>query len=63
MSTVPGQPNGTLVLTETPLLGVSELMISYMPDLAPEPDAVVADAWSMGEEEELVVDENANETA
>jgi phage terminase large subunit-like protein len=53
MSTVPGEPNGTLVLTETPLLGVSELMISYMPDLAPEPDAVAGDAWSMGEEDDV----------
>jgi hypothetical protein len=26
-----------LVLTETPLLGVSELMIMFMPDLAPAP--------------------------
>jgi phage terminase large subunit-like protein len=50
MSTVPGERNGTLVLTETPLLGVSDLMISFMPDLAPEPDAVAADGWAMGED-------------
>lgn len=38
LSTVPGERNGALVLTETPLLGVSQLMISFMPELNPEPD-------------------------
>jgi phage terminase large subunit-like protein len=38
MSTVPGTPNGMLILTETPLLGVSDLMIEYNPGLKPEPD-------------------------
>jgi len=57
MSTVPGEQNGTLVLTETPMLGVSELMIAFMPELSPEPDAVAGTAWEMGEEEETVVDE------
>ena len=58
MSTVPGESNGTLVLTETPLLGVSDLMISFMPDLAPEPDATPTEAWDIGEDEETVVDES-----
>jgi phage terminase large subunit-like protein len=60
LSTVPGEPNGSLVLTETPLLGVSELMISYLPDLSPEPDTAPTSGWDLGEideEEELVVDE------
>jgi len=39
MSTIPGEKNGALVLTETPLLGVSDLMISFMPELNPLPDA------------------------
>ncbi len=56
MSTVPGEKNGTLVLTETPLLGVSDLMIAFMPDLAPEPDAVAGQTWDP-EDEEIVVDE------
>ena len=55
MSTVPGQKNGTLVLTETPLLGVSDLMITFMPDLAPEPDAMPTEQWEL--EEETVIDE------
>jgi phage terminase large subunit-like protein len=38
MSTSPGEKNGALVLTETPLLGISELMISFMPELNPLPD-------------------------
>ena len=63
MSTVPGEANGTLVLTETPLLGVSDLMITFMPDLSPEPDSVPAAAWDMGEEEEVVVDETYIENA
>jgi phage terminase large subunit-like protein len=59
MSTVPGEQNGTLVLTETPMLGVSDLMITFMPDLSPEPDAVAAGGWDMGrdEEEGLAIDE------
>jgi len=57
---VPGEANGTLVLTETPLLGVSDLMITFMPDLSPEPDAQPMQAWQLGEQEEeegMVVDE------
>jgi phage terminase large subunit-like protein len=57
MSTVPGEVNGTLVLTETPMLGVSDLMITFMPDLSPQPDAEPAQSWDL-EEEEVVVDEN-----
>jgi phage terminase large subunit-like protein len=56
MSTVPGETNGTLILTETPMLGVSDLMIKFMPDLSPEPDATPAQLWG-AEEEEIVVDE------
>ena len=62
MSTVPGESNGTLVLTETPLLGVSDLMISFMPDLSPEPDAAPTSGWDLGEgdeEEALVIEEGA----
>lgn len=57
MSTVPGELNGTLVLTETPMLGVSDLMITFMPDLSPEPDAMPAQTWD-AEDEEVVIDEN-----
>jgi phage terminase large subunit-like protein len=32
--------NGRLVLTETPLLGVSDLMLQYMPELNPDPEIV-----------------------
>jgi phage terminase large subunit-like protein len=56
MSTVPGESNGTLVLTETPMLGVSDLMISFLPDLSPEPDSAPVQSWD-AEEEELVIDE------
>jgi phage terminase large subunit-like protein len=63
LSTVPGEPNGTLALTETPMLGVSDLMITFLPDLSPEPDAVPAAAWDMGEGEEIVVDETYIENA
>lgn len=54
MSTVPGEPNGLLVLTETPLLGISDLMVTFMPDLKPEPDAAPAQIW---DHEEVAVDE------
>jgi phage terminase large subunit-like protein len=60
LSTVPGEPNGTLALTETPMLGVSDLMITFMPDLSPEPDSVPAQAWDLGEEEE-VIDEQSSD--
>ena len=60
LSTVPGEPNGTLALTETPMLGVSDLMITFMPELSPEPDAVPAEAWDLGEEE-VVVDESCSD--
>jgi len=56
MSTVPGEKNGTLVLTETPLLGVSDLMITFMPDLSPEPDAAPTESWDLEEEEEIVIE-------
>ncbi len=56
MSTVPGEKNGTLVLTETPLLGVSDLMITFMPDLAPEPDAMPTEQWELEEDEEIVIE-------
>jgi phage terminase large subunit-like protein len=57
MSTVPSELNGTLVLTETPMLGVSDLMITFMPELSPEPDAMPAQTWE-AEEEEIVVEES-----
>ena len=60
MSTVPGEANGTLVLTETPLLGVSDLMITFLPDLSPEPDSVPASVWETGEEE-TVIDESRSD--
>lgn len=59
LSTVPGELNGTLALTETPMLGVSDLMITFMPELSPEPDAVPGAAWGLGEEEGVVVDEES----
>jgi phage terminase large subunit-like protein len=38
--------NGRLVLTETPLFGVSDLMVQFMPELNPDPDrAKPLDAW------------------
>jgi phage terminase large subunit-like protein len=52
MSTVPGQKNGSLILTETPLLGVSELMIMFMPDLAPAPQNPLQD-FDVGEEMDI----------
>jgi phage terminase large subunit-like protein len=56
MSTVPGEKNGTLALTETPLLGVSDLMITFMPELSPEPDAMPTEQWQLeGEDDEGVV--------
>jgi phage terminase large subunit-like protein len=30
--------NGSLVLTETPLLGISDLMLQYLPELNPDPE-------------------------
>lgn len=58
MSTVPGESNGTLALTETPLLGVSDLMITFMPELSPEPDAEPMQFYDE-EEEETVIEESA----
>lgn len=56
MSTGPGEPNGQLVLTETPLLGISELMIAHMPELNPQPDvAPTPAAWD--DETDRVIDE------
>ena len=49
MSTVPGESNGSLILTETPLLGISELMVTFMPELKPEPDAIPVQAWESEE--------------
>lgn len=38
--------NGRLILTETPLLGISDLMLQYMPELNPDPEIEKpADAW------------------
>jgi phage terminase large subunit-like protein len=54
MSTGPGDPNGQLVLTETPLLGISELMIAHMPELSPTPDASPVQEW---DHEELEIRE------
>jgi len=54
MSTVPGEKNGTLVLTETPLLGVSDLMITFMPELSPEPDAMPTEQWELEEDEDVI---------
>jgi phage terminase large subunit-like protein len=51
MSTVPGEPNGSLILTETPLLGISELMTTFMPELKPEPDVLPVQAWESEEVE------------
>lgn len=56
MSTVPGEPNGKLVLTETPLLGISELMQSFMPELKPEPDAAPIEEY-----EHIDLDNDGNE--
>jgi phage terminase large subunit-like protein len=52
MSTVPGQKNGSLILTETPLLGISELMIMFMPELAPAPGNPLQD-FDAGEDYEV----------
>ena len=60
MSTVPGQPNGKLILTETPLLGISELMTSFMPELRPEPAASPLMEWDHPDEDSedgIVIDE------
>lgn len=55
MSTGPGVPNGQLILTETPMLGISELMISFMPELNPTPDVAPTPlAW---DDEDRVIDE------
>lgn len=54
MSTVLGQPNGALILTETPLLGISELMIAFMPELAPAVGNPLTD-FDVGER--LAIDE------
>jgi phage terminase large subunit-like protein len=59
MSTVPGERNGALILTETPLLGISELMTSFMPDLRPEPDSAPLMEWDHDAmaEDEVAIDE------
>lgn len=49
MSTNPREKNGSLLLTETPLLGVSELMIMFMPDLSPTPGNPLQD-FDVGED-------------
>lgn len=46
MSTSPGEETGLLILTETPLLGISDLMIEFMPELKPEPDSVPTETWA-----------------
>jgi phage terminase large subunit-like protein len=55
MSTSPKEPTGLLVLTETPLLGVSDLMMEFMPDLQPEPEAVPEQAWTEQEESDVEI--------
>jgi phage terminase large subunit-like protein len=50
-----GDKNGSLILTETPLLGVSELMLMFMPDLAPSPGNPLQD-FEVGSEE-IAIDE------
>jgi phage terminase large subunit-like protein len=61
MSTSPGQPNGKLILTETPLLGISELLQSFMPELKPEPDAAPISEYAHvdvdADGNEIVIDE------
>lgn len=57
MSTAPGTPNGKLVLTETPLLGISELMQSFMPELRPEPNVLVQEWDHAEDQDELVISE------
>jgi phage terminase large subunit-like protein len=57
MSTVPGERNGKLILTETPLLGISELMTSFMPELRPEPTAAMEWDHPEDEEPEVVINE------
>jgi phage terminase large subunit-like protein len=56
MSTVKGERNGLLMLTETPLLGITQVMQSFMPELRPEPDAM-----PVSEYEHVDVDEDGNE--
>jgi phage terminase large subunit-like protein len=53
MSTAPGTKNGSLVLTETPLLGISELMIMFMPELAPAPGNPLRDFDAYDEDREI----------
>ncbi len=49
--------NGLMVLTETPLLGVSDLMCEFLPELKPAPDAApVAETWA-DTSEEILIDE------
>jgi phage terminase large subunit-like protein len=58
MSTTPGEKNGSLVLTETPLLGISELMISFMPELNPATALLKSREWEHDSEDDaLVIDE------
>lgn len=49
--------SGLIVLTETPLLGVSDLMCEFMPELKPTPDAApAAETWdeTAAEQEETL---------
>lgn len=58
MSTAPGEKNGSLVLTETPLLGISELMISFMPELNPAHDLMKKREYNHEVQDyDMVVDE------
>jgi phage terminase large subunit-like protein len=58
MSTSPGDKNGALVLTETPLLGISELMISFMPELNPLPDTTPLREYDHDQQDyDMVIDE------
>ena len=52
LSTVPGEPNGKLILTETPLLGISELMTSFMPELRPDPSVAPVEEYDHPDETE-----------
>jgi phage terminase large subunit-like protein len=58
MSTSPGERNGAQVLTETPLLGISELMISFLPELNPASDLLKKREWDHDQEDyDMVISE------
>lgn len=45
--------DGRLILTATPLLGLTELMLQFLPELAPEPDAPGKAGWEKTAEEDV----------